>query len=216
MTKENAMKKINQGSGRMPAFAAILNGKEEAILAYLYETSGGSSRKDSYLSEIENNKLSVTGSEKQEEKTDTTSMYLNITAYSHCNDQEGRPAIKPPWGELNAINLNTGEYVWKIPVGNHPDLQEEGAPITGSEGSGGPMVTAGGLVFIGGTRDKKFRAFDKDTGDLLWETELPGVANATPCTFWSDGKQYIATSVAGDKENPSGYVIAFALPGEMR
>lgn len=115
-------------------------------------------------------------------------------------------------GELNAIDLNTGEYVWKTPVGNHPKWQREGAPITGSEGSGGPIVTAGGLVFIGGTRDKKFRAFDKDTGALLWETELPGVANATPCTFWSEGKQYIATSVAGDKENPSGYVIAFALP----
>jgi quinoprotein glucose dehydrogenase len=216
MTKENALKIIKQGSGRMPSFSAILRGKEEAILAYLYETSSRSSRKDAYLSEIQSNKLSVTGSEKQEEKTDTTAMYLNITAYSHFNDHEGHPAIKPPWGELNAINLNTGEYVWKIPVGNHPDLQEEGAPITGAEGSGGPMVTAGGLVFIGGTRDKKFRAFDKDTGELLWETELPGVANATPCTFWSDGKQYIATSVAGDKENPSGYVIAFALPGEMR
>lgn len=97
MTKENALKKIKQGSGRMPSFSAILSGKEEAILAYLYETSTGSSRNDSFLSEIENNKLSVTGSEKQDEKTDTTPLYLNITAYSHFNDHEGHPAIKPPW-----------------------------------------------------------------------------------------------------------------------
>ena len=157
--------------------------------------------------EMQNNKLSI-----RESDADTTSVYLDITPFSHFRDIDGHPAIKPPWGELNAINLNTGEYVWTIPIGNHPELQEEGAPITGSEGSGGPIVTAGGLVFIGSTRDKKFRAFDKDTGKLLWETNLPGVANATPCTFWSDGKQYIATSVAGDKENPSGYIIAFMLP----
>ncbi|MEO5601654.1 MAG: pyrroloquinoline quinone-dependent dehydrogenase, partial [Cyclobacteriaceae bacterium] len=73
---------------------------------------------------------------------------------------------------------------------------------------------AGGLVFIGGTRDKKFRAYEKETGKLLWETALPGVANATPCTYMSDGKQYIAVSVSGHKENPSGVIMAWALPGQ--
>ncbi len=97
-------------------------------------------------------------------------------------------------------------------IGNHPELQKPGGPETGAEGSGGPIVTAGGLVFIGGTRDKKFRAYDKDNGELLWEVTLPAVANATPCTYYSNGKQYVAISVAGTKENPAGSIMAFALP----
>ena len=132
--------------------------------------------------------------------------------HSHFRDTDGHPAIRAPWGELSAINVNTGDYVWKVTVGNHPELQEEGAPPTGAEGYGGPIVTAGGLVFLGGTRDKKFRAFDKDTGALLWETTLPGVANATPCTYWSQGKQYIAVSISGTAENPAGGLVSFVLP----
>ena len=143
---------------------------------------------------------------------DTAAIYLNLTAYGYFRDPEGRPGIKPPWGTLHAIDLNTGEYVWQIPVGNHPELQEKGALETGSEGSAGPIVTAGGIVFISGTRDKKLRAFDKATGKKLWETTLPAVANATACTYMIDNKQYIALSVAGDKENPGGYIMAFALP----
>jgi len=91
-------------------------------------------------------------------------------------------------------------------------LQEPGGPETGSEGYGGPIVTAGGLVFIGGTHDKKFRAYDKDNGALLWEITLPAVANATPCTYYANGKQYVAISVAGDEKNPAGSIMAFALP----
>jgi quinoprotein glucose dehydrogenase len=113
---------------------------------------------------------------------------------------------------LTAINLNTGEFDWHVTVGNIPELQENGAPETGMEGYGGPMVTSGGLVFIGGTRDKKFRAFDKETGQLLWETELPGVANASPCTYKADGKQFVAISVSGNPDNPAGCIMAFALP----
>ena len=213
ITKEAALKKIKEGAGRMPAFSSILKGREEAIIAYLYEiTNNKSSRKDVELLEIRNNKLSGNESEKEIGKMDTASLYLNLIAFTHFNDPEGHPAIRPPWGTLNAINLNTGEFEWQIPLGNHPELQEAGAPPTGSEGSGGPIVTAGGLVFIGSTRDKKLRAFTKDKGKLLWEASLPGVANATPCTYMSDGKQYVAISVAGDKENPGGYIMAFALP----
>lgn len=138
-------------------------------------------------------------------------VYLNITPYSHFNDIEGNPALKPPWGALSAINLNTGEYEWRVTVGNHPEYQEKGAPPTGAEGYGGPMATAGGLIFLGGTRDRKFRAFDKDSGALLWETTLPGVANATPCSYWSKGKQYVAISISGTKENPAGGIVSFAL-----
>ena len=138
--------------------------------------------------------------------------YLNVTAYVQLKDPEGRPAIKPPWGTLNAINLNTGEYEWTIPVGNHPELQKKGEPITGATGSPGPIVTGGGLVFLGGSRDRKFQAFDKATGKLLWEIILPGFASSTPCTYRSNGKQYIAVSVAGNKDSPGGSVMAFTLP----
>lgn len=211
LSKAVALKKIKEGSGRMPAFESILNGNEEAVVAFLFEiTDKRTSREEADLFEVHTNKLSAT--EKDDNPMDTASVYLNLTPFSHFNDLEGRPAIKPPWGSLNAINLNTGEYAWKITIGNHPELQEKGAPETGAEGYGGPIVTAGGLVFIGGTRDKKFRAYDKDDGKLLWETTLPAVANATPCTYYSNGKQYVAISVAGDKENPAGSIMAFALP----
>ncbi len=135
-----------------------------------------------------------------------------MTAYAEFVDRDGHPAIKPPWGTLNAINLNTGEYEWKITLGNDPELQEKGAPITGSSSLSGPVATAGGLVFMSGTKDKKFFAFDKTTGKLLWEITLPAVGSSTPCTYMSNGKQYVALSVGGNKENPAGYIIAFALP----
>lgn len=208
-TKEAALTKIREGSGRMPSFAQMLPGKEEAIIAFLFELRDKkSSRVEADLFEIHSNRLNTN----DVRKSDSMDVYLNITPYSHFRDIDGHPAIKPPWGELSAINVNTGDYVWKVTVGNHPELQEEGAPPTGAEGYGGPIVTAGGLVFLGGTRDKKFRAFDKDTGALLWETTLPGVANATPCTYWSQGKQYIAVSISGTAENPAGGLVSFALP----
>lgn len=194
MTKEQALDKIKIGGGRMPAFAKLVQGQEEEIIAYLFE--------------IQKDKLS----EKEIKPADTASRYLNLTAYGYFKDTEGRPAIKPPWGTLNAINLHTGEYVWKISLGNDSVLQPKGAPPTGTENWGGPVVTAGGLVFIAATRDHKFRAFDKTTGKLLWETALPGGGYATPATYKYNGRQYVAIAVTGDKEEPGGYIMAFALP----
>ena len=211
LSREVALGKIMNGSGRMPSFSTILQGKEEAILAFLFETRDTRpSRAEADLFEIHSNQMSIKDIEKV--KPDTAPLYLNMTPFSHWYDPNGKPAIKPPWGTLSAINLNTGEYEWQIPVGNIQDLQKPGDPITGMEGYGGPIVTAGGLVFIGGTRDKKFRAFDKKTGELLWETDLPGVANATPCTYMADGKQYVAVSISGYPENPAGMIMAWSLP----
>jgi len=208
MTKEDAMKKIRLGGGRMPSFAQILQGKEEAIIAFLFEQGKEkASRIESEMFEIHTNRLAVEDSVSQ-----VGPVYLNTTAYGHFLDIDGNPSIKPPWGTLNAINLNTGEFAWTIPLGNDPTLQAEGAPSTGVAGSGGPIITAGGLLFIAGTHDRMFRAFEKDTGKLLWETTLPGVGNATPCTYWSEGHQYVAISVSGTKENPSGSIVSFALP----
>ena len=208
ISKQIALSKIKKGFGRMPAFENILQGNEEAILAFLFdEPDARPSRAESDLFEIHNNRSATDVGE----KADTLPLYLNVTAFSHWYDPNRKPAIKPPWGTLSAINLNSGEYEWQVPVGNIPELQEQGAPETGMEGYGGPIVTAGGLLFIGGTRDKKFRAFDKENGKLLWETTLPGVANATPCTYMADGKQFIAVSVSGYPENPAGCIMAFAL-----
>ena len=107
-------------------------------------------------------------------------MPYRFTGYNKFLDPDGYPAVAPPWGTLNAIDLNTGDYAWKIPLGEYPELAAQGMKNTGTENYGGPVVTAGGLVFIGATNfDRKFRAFDKTTGALLWETTLPFSA-ATP------------------------------------
>lgn len=211
LSRKAALEKIMKGSGRMPSFSPVLTGKEDAILAFLFESSDSRpSRAEADLFEIHSNEMSVKDTDKV--KSDTTSLFLNMTPFSHWYDPNGKPAIKPPWGTLSAINLNTGDYEWQVPVGNIPELQKPGDPPTGMEGYGGPIVTAGGIVFIGGTRDKKFRAFNKKTGELLWETVLPGVANATPCTYMADGKQYVAVSISGYPENPAGCIMAWALP----
>lgn len=208
MTRESVLKRIAEGSGKMPAFASVLKGQEEAIISYLFD-SVEPSQKDDNLLEIERNE---SARKKLNSQKDTTLRYLNITAYRQFRGPDGNPAINPPWGTLNAINLNTGEYEWKIPVGNYPDLQQPGGPFTGAQSSPGPIVTKGGLVFLGGTKDKTFTAFDKDSGKILWQTILPNAASGTPSTYFSNGKQYIAVSVAGDKKNPGGYIIAFTLP----
>ncbi|WP_254412448.1 outer membrane protein assembly factor BamB family protein [Dyadobacter diqingensis] len=197
MTREAALDKIKKGGGKMPAFASVVKGKEKGIIAFLYER--------------EQNSLKATKLETGQTKAGADK-YLNLTAYGHFRDPEGNPALRPPWGTLNAVNLSTGEYEWQIPLGNDEKRQEKNAPETGQEGSAGPIVTAGGLVFISGTNDKKLRAFDKKTGKLLWQTELPGVANATACTYMVGGKQFVALSVGGNKENPSGFIMAFKLP----
>jgi quinoprotein glucose dehydrogenase len=125
--------------------------------------------------------------------------------------------VKPPWGTLNALDLSTGQYAWQIPLGEYPELAAKGMKDTGTENYGGPVVTAGGVVFIGATNfDRKFRAFDKATGALLWETTLPFSGNATPVTYEVDGRQYVAIAAGGGKgrkwEATGGAYVAFALP----
>lgn len=135
--------------------------------------------------------------------------------YIQFLDQEGYPAIKPPWGVLNAINLNTGEFAWQVPLGEHKELTARGVPQTGTETFGGTIVTAGGLVFIAGTKDEKFRAFDKATGKVLWEHQLLAGGYATPATYAVNGRQYvvIAAGGAGKLRTRAGDAfVAFALP----
>ena len=183
----------------MPPFAGVLKeGEQEAILAFVHSVAPST------------NEVAKVESDSVQPSRDL--YFLNVTGYVTWKDPSGNPAIRPPWGMLHALNLSTGEYAWQIPLGNDELRQEEGAAETGQEGKAGPIVTAGGLIFISGSDDKKFRAFEKSTGKLIWETTLPALANATACTYDVSGKQYVAISVGGTKENPSGSIMAFALP----
>jgi quinoprotein glucose dehydrogenase len=151
------------------------------------------------------------------EKAGPASLELKCTidGYNRFLDPEGYPAVVPPWGTPNAIDLNKGGIVWRIPLGEHPELAAKGLRETGSWNYGGPIVTAGGVVFIGATNyDKKFRAFDKTTGKLLWETGLPAAGNATPMTYQIGGRQFAVIAAGGGKRGgeSGGKYVAFALP----
>uniref|UniRef100_UPI00333FCBD8 outer membrane protein assembly factor BamB family protein n=1 Tax=Parapedobacter pyrenivorans TaxID=1305674 RepID=UPI00333FCBD8 len=132
-------------------------------------------------------------------------------------DQNGYPGIKPPWGTLNAIDLNAGTLLWKVTLGEHPELTAKGIPPTGTENYGGPLVTKGGLVFIAATQDQKIRAFDKNTGRELWSHELPAAGFATPTTYVAEGRQYVVIACGGGKVGlPSGDTyVAFVLPDNL-
>jgi quinoprotein glucose dehydrogenase len=135
--------------------------------------------------------------------------------YTKFVDQEGYPAIEPPWGQLNAINLATGQFSWRSVLGEHVELTERGIPQTGTENFGGAIVTAGGLVFIAGTKDERIRAFDKETGEVLWEHALPAGGYATPATYAAGGDQYVVIAAGGAGKigtRAGDAFVAFRLP----
>jgi quinoprotein glucose dehydrogenase len=192
---------IKNGKGRMPGFGNLSDEQITALVSYV--VSGGTSI------QVETNE--VTSPEPL-----LPVMPYHFTGYLRFYDPDGYPAVAPPWGTLNAINLNTGEYVWQHPFGEYPELAAQGMKDTGTENYGGPLVTGGGLLFIGATNyDKKLHAFDKASGKLLWETTLPFAGNATPITYQVKGRQYVVIAAGGGKDLKSksgGVYVAFAVP----
>lgn len=191
---------IKEGVGRMPGFPQIGEDERAQIIAYLRGEA----------------KAPAPPSAREEVGGDDKSIRYRFTGYQKFVDADGYPAIAPPWGTLNAIDMNTGKYLWRIPLGEHPELVAKGMRNTGSENYGGPLVTAGGLVIIGATLfDSKLRAFDRANGRLLWETTLPYSGMATPITYKIAGRQYIAIAISNSrnpKATPGSAYVAFALP----
>jgi quinoprotein glucose dehydrogenase len=136
------------------------------------------------------------------------------TGYNRFLDPDGYPAVKPPWGTLNAIDLNSGDLLWRVTLGEFPELTARGIPPTGTENYGGPVVTAGGVIFIAASKDEMFRAFDQQTGKVLWQRKLPAGGYATPSTYSVDGRQYVVIACGGGKMGTKSgdYYVAFALP----
>ncbi len=129
----------------------------------------------------------------------TIDVPYTISSFARFKDDRGYPVVKPPWGTLNAIDLNTGEYLWKIPLGHEESLDDPNVPVSGLENYGGPVITKGGVLFIAATKDEKIRAFHMKTGEQLWEDQLPAGGYATPITYESNGKQYIVIACGGGK-----------------
>jgi quinoprotein glucose dehydrogenase len=187
---------LAQGTGRMPSYERLGREAMGAIVDYVVH---GASKT-----------VAATGPSPSDMK------YLS-DGYKKFLDPDGYPAVAPPWGTLNAIDLDTGAYAWKVPLGEYPELAARGLRGTGTENYGGPLVTAGGLVFIAATSyDRKLRAFDKSTGALLWEDTLPAAGNATPATYEAGGRQFVVIAAGGGKsKDPSGgQYVAYALPSE--
>jgi len=195
--------RITHGKGQMPSFPGLTGAQVGSLVTFL-STAPSAADVDPDHDAIYSSTV------------DGAPMKYRITGSRDFLDPDGYPAITPPWGTLNAINLNTGRYLWKIPLGEYPELAAKGLANTGSENYGGPIVTAGDVLFIGATVfDRKARAFDSRTGKLLWSTVLPHSSIATPATYMVDGKQYVVFTAGGGKDPKasSGSVyVAFALP----
>ncbi len=196
MSRDSVRRVIETGRGFMPSFARLTEGEKDRLVGFLFGDDGP---------------VEPLGEDPGAD-ADPRSLRYAHTGYHRFVDAEGLPAVEPPWGTLNAIDMNTGDYLWKVPFGEHPELRD--AERTGLENYGGPVVTAGGLLLIGATKDEMFRAFDRETGEVLWETRLPAGGYATPATYAVDGRQFVVIAAGGGKMNTKSgdAYIAFALP----
>ncbi len=191
---------LNAGRRMMPAFKQLSEGEKAALASFILDNKPAQQKKFIAPVKAEDPYLK---------------MPYTATGYNKFLTKEGYPAIDTPWGSLNAINLNTGKVAWKITLGDYPELKAKGIH-SGTENYGGSVVTAGGVLFIAATSDKKFRAFNKRTGQLLWEYDLPAAGFATPSVYEKNGHQYIVIACGGGKLGKSSgdSYLAFALGGK--
>lgn len=194
MQKPELQEVISKGKGMMPGFPHLTGEEMDALMAYLFDE------------------------EVAEDKQAPRNMYnlvepWTIKGYSKFIDRHGNPGITPPWGTLTAVDLNTGQHKWQIPLGESDTYQGPEGPATGTENYGGPIVTANGLLFIAASNDSKIRAFDKNNGNLLWEADLPTSGFATPSTYMVNGIQYIVVACGGARlgSEKGDILVAFAL-----
>ncbi len=195
-SRADIIKYVNEGSGRMPAFDYLEKNVDEIV--------------DYLLTGVDKGTVDQAAA-----KADPNWQKYRNEGYILFRDPENYPPIKPPWGTLNAIDLNKGEIKWRIPFGEYPELAAKGIRNTGTDNYGGPVVTASGLLFIGATSfDNKFHAYDKATGKLLWEAKLPAAGNATPSIYEINGHEYVVIVCGGGKNEAKsgGSIVAFALP----
>jgi len=190
---------INTGRRMMPAFGQLENEEKEAIVSFIVEAKDRQKKAFKLAPKPVDSFLQLP---------------YGMTGYYKFLSPEGYPAIAPPWGTITAINLHTGEHVWKTTLGEYPELKAKGVPATGTENYGSSAVTAGGLLFIAAARDGKIRAFNKYNGKLLWEYTLPAPGFATPAVYEAGGRQFVVIACGGGKlGTPSGDTyLAFALP----
>ncbi len=200
-TIDSFMQLITTGRRMMPAINQLDKEDKKAIASFVLNLSTEQKKTFAGKTKVEN---------------PYHKMPYSSTGYNKFLTKEGYPAVSPPWGTISAINLNTGEVVWKNPLGEYPELKEKGIPPTGTENYGGPVVTAGGLLFIAASKDGKIRAFNKSNGRLLWEYDLPAPGFATPSVYEVNGKEYLVIACGGGKlKTKSGDdYVAFALPGK--
>ncbi|HTF20440.1 MAG TPA: c-type cytochrome, partial [Chryseolinea sp.] len=196
-TRDHVAQIVSTGKGMMPAFRKFTDEDKKLLVAFLF-----------------NDKAAARADRQEAGKADKKAKSWRISGYTKFLDSDGNPPMRPPWGTLNAIDLNTGEYLWKVPFGDTAGREGKGMPQTGSDSYGGPVITASGLLFIAGTKDGKFKVYSQNSGKLLWETTLPAAAFATPSTYSVDGRQYVVMACGGTKLGaPKGdSYVAFALP----
>ncbi|AKA34799.1 PQQ-binding-like beta-propeller repeat protein [Flagellimonas lutaonensis] len=184
---------IKNGKGAMPGMPNLSDGEIGAIANYISGTE-----------------------EPTDHRAEETSVKVPyaVAGFGRFKDDRGFPVVKPPWGTLNALDLNTGEYLWQIPLGHEEKLGDPNIPVSGTENYGGPVITAGGVLFIAATNDEKIRAFNMATGKQLWEDKLPAGGYATPATYEVNGQQFLVIACGGGKTGtPSGDEYrAYALP----
>jgi quinoprotein glucose dehydrogenase len=186
------------GKGSMPTFAALSEDERTALVAFLKD-------------------------EGHDEKLETKNLQLSFaqeipytaTGHHDFKDPDGFPVNAPPWGTLSAIDLDAGNIIWQVPLGTYPELEAQGLPPTGTFNMGGPILTGGGLIFIGAAMDERFRAIDQATGKVLWEFQMDAGGYATPATYAVDGKQYVVIAAGGGGKpgtKAGDAYYCFALP----